>query len=158
MQKVALRDHLGLYEDETAALCHWHLAEAHYLESWSDVRSDDGTVTIIQPLIAPLYGGKSAHEVMSALSPSGERSGYDLVRANWSSLAAPPGAASAGPVPAPATAPPATRAAGPAAPAAAPTAANAAPSAANKAAATFEREWRKWLHDGIVANTAFAPK
>src|SRR5258705_571634 len=170
MQKVALRDHLGLYEDETAALCHWHLAEAHYLESWSDVRSDDGTVTIIQPLIAPLYGGKSAHEVMSALSSSGERSGYDLVRATWSRLAAPPGAASAGPVLAPAPAPPATRAAAPAAPptvtpaggaaapaarAAAPT---AAPGAANEAAAAFEREWRKWLHDGIVANTAFAPK
>jgi molybdopterin-containing oxidoreductase family iron-sulfur binding subunit len=49
LQKVALRAHVGLYEDETAALCHWHVAEAHYLESWSDVRADDGTVTIIQP-------------------------------------------------------------------------------------------------------------
>ena len=61
MEKVALRVHLGLYEDETAALCHWHIPETHYLESWSDVRADDGTVTIIQPLIAPLYGGKSTH-------------------------------------------------------------------------------------------------
>src|SRR5204862_7666741 len=79
----------GLYEDETAALCHWHIPEAHYLESWSDVRADDGTVTIIQPLIAPLYGGKSAHEMMATLTQA-ERPGYDLVRAYWSS----PGAAS----------------------------------------------------------------
>ena len=85
MQKVALRAHLGLYEDETAALCHWHISEAHFLETWSDVRSDDGTVTIIiQPLIAPLYDGKSAHEVMAALGGGGERPGYDLVRAYWS--------------------------------------------------------------------------
>jgi molybdopterin-containing oxidoreductase family iron-sulfur binding subunit len=89
MEKVALRVHLGLYEDETAALCHWHIPETHYLESWSDVRADDGTVTIIQPLIAPLYGGKSAHEVMATLSGA-ERPGYELVRAYWSS----PGAAS----------------------------------------------------------------
>ena len=49
MQKVALRAHLGLYDDETAALCHWHVNEAHFLEAWGDVRSADGTATIIQP-------------------------------------------------------------------------------------------------------------
>src|ERR1051325_2071100 len=54
MDKVAVRVHLGLYEDETAALSHWHISEAHYLESWSDVRSDDGTVTSGLPWIAPL--------------------------------------------------------------------------------------------------------
>ena len=64
LQKVALRAHVGLYEDETAELCQWHVPEAHFLEAWSDVRSDDGTVTIVQPLIAPLYGGKSRHEVL----------------------------------------------------------------------------------------------
>ena len=83
-EKVPLRAHLGLYEDETAALCHWHIPETHFLEMWSDVRSDDGTVSIVQPLIAPLYNGKSPHEVMSALSDGGERSGYDLVREFWS--------------------------------------------------------------------------
>ena len=83
MQKVGVRAHLGLYEDETAALCHWHIPEAHFLEAWSDVRSDDGTVTIVQPLIAPLYNGKSAHEVLAAIGPDGERSGYDLVREHW---------------------------------------------------------------------------
>ena len=68
MKKVGTRVHLSLYEDETSALCHWQIPEAHFLESWSDVRADDGTVTIIQPLIAPLYDGKSAHEVVAALS------------------------------------------------------------------------------------------
>ena len=57
LQKVGMRAHHGLYDDETAALCHWHVPEAHFLEMWSDVRSDDGTVSIVQPLIAPLYNG-----------------------------------------------------------------------------------------------------
>jgi molybdopterin-containing oxidoreductase family iron-sulfur binding subunit len=83
MQKVALRVHLGLYHDETAAQCHWHIPEAHFLETWSDVRGHDGTASIIQPLIAPLYNGRSVHEVMSALSEGGIRSGYDVVRSFW---------------------------------------------------------------------------
>ena len=148
MQKVALRVHLGLYEDETAAQSHWHICEAHYLEAWSDVRADDGTVTIMQPLIAPLYGGKSAHEVMSALSKNGARPGYDIVRAQWSPRPAPRPAA---PAPARTGAPAQTPA-----PAAAGTAA-AAP-APSPAVAQFARDWRKWLHDGVVAGTAFAPK
>ena len=65
--KVGLRIHLGQHEDETAELCHWHIPEAHYLESWGDVRAFDGTVSIIQPLIAPLYEGKTAHELLSVL-------------------------------------------------------------------------------------------
>src|SRR5690606_37645869 len=80
MQRVPLRVHLGLHHDETSALCHWHIPQAHFLESWSDVRADDGTVTIVQPLIAPLYNGRSAHEVVAAFAPGGLRSGYDLVR------------------------------------------------------------------------------
>jgi len=80
MDRVAVRAHVGLYHDETAALCHWHVPETHFLEAWSDVRAADGTVSIVQPLIAPLYNGHSAHEVLSALDPDGARSGYDLVR------------------------------------------------------------------------------
>ena len=56
--KIKLRIHLGLYDDETAQLCHWHVPEAHCLESWSDLQAFDGTVSIQQPLIAPLYKGK----------------------------------------------------------------------------------------------------
>jgi len=83
LAKVPLRMHLGLYPDETAALCHWHVPEAHPLEAWSDVRAFDGTVTIVQPLIAPLYGGKSAHELLAAFGEPPDRSGYDLVRQHW---------------------------------------------------------------------------
>ena len=65
LAKVPLRVHSGLYEDETSAYCHWHIPETHYLESWSDIRAYDGTATILQPLIAPLYSGKSSHEILS---------------------------------------------------------------------------------------------
>jgi len=81
--RVALRVHLGLYDDETSALCHWHIPEAHYLESWGDARAYDGTVTILQPLIAPLYNGKTAHEVLAALFGQTDRSAYDIVRDSW---------------------------------------------------------------------------
>ncbi|MFZ3340103.1 MAG: TAT-variant-translocated molybdopterin oxidoreductase [Terriglobales bacterium] len=81
--KVAMRVCLGLYQNETAQLCHWNINEAHYLESWGDGRAYDGTVSIVQPLIAPLYGGKSAHELMSALLGAPDATGYDIVRAYW---------------------------------------------------------------------------
>jgi molybdopterin-containing oxidoreductase family iron-sulfur binding subunit len=83
MARVPLRVHLGLYEDETAQLCHWHVPEAHFLESWGDVRAHDGTVSIVQPLIAPLYGGTTAHELLSTLAGPGDRSSYDVVREHW---------------------------------------------------------------------------
>jgi len=85
LTQVRFRAHLGLYVNETAALCHWHIPEAHFLESWSDARSYDGTVTILQPLIAPLYGGSSIHEVVSLLNGEPDRAVHDLVRAYWSS-------------------------------------------------------------------------
>ena len=85
MDKVPLRVHLGLHDDETAERCHWQVPQAHFLEAWSDARAVDGTVTILQPLIAPLYpAARSAHEVLAALSPRPERSGYDIVREHWS--------------------------------------------------------------------------
>ena len=105
--------HLSLYDDETSALCHWQIPEAHFLEAWSDARAYDGTVSIVQPLIAPLYGGKSAHEVLAAMSDRPERSGYDIVRESLE-----PDAAADG---------------------------------------RFRRtSWRRWLHDGVVPDTAFA--
>jgi Fe-S-cluster-containing dehydrogenase component len=83
LQKVALSVHLGTHQDETAVLCDWHVPEAHYLETWGDVRGHDGTVTIQQPLIAPLHGGRSAIEFLSAVTAAPNRSGYDIVRAHW---------------------------------------------------------------------------
>jgi molybdopterin-containing oxidoreductase family iron-sulfur binding subunit len=83
LRRVAFRAHLSLYEDETSYLCHWHVPEAHWLESWGDARAFDGTVTIQQPLITPLYGGKSALEVLSALGGRPGVSSYDIVRNYW---------------------------------------------------------------------------
>ncbi|MGA7446028.1 MAG: TAT-variant-translocated molybdopterin oxidoreductase [Terriglobales bacterium] len=79
---VGLKVFLGTHRNETAELCQWHVPEAHYLESWSDARAYDGTVSIIQPLIEPLYGGKSAHEIIATLA-SQSSAGHDLVQQYW---------------------------------------------------------------------------
>jgi MoCo/4Fe-4S cofactor protein with predicted Tat translocation signal len=81
--KIPLRVHLGLYQNESAELCQWHINQTHELESWSDARACDGTVSIIQPLIAPLYSGKSTLEFVALLSGQTDAAGYDLVRAYW---------------------------------------------------------------------------
>jgi MoCo/4Fe-4S cofactor protein with predicted Tat translocation signal len=81
--KVPLRIHCGLYDDETAEICHWHIPQTHFLETWGDARAYDGTVGIIQPLIAPLYHGRSLHEVLHVLSGEIGKSDHDLVRDYW---------------------------------------------------------------------------
>ncbi len=83
LKKVKFRARLGLYEDETSAECHWHVPQAHTLEAWGDARAFDGTITIQQPLILPLFGGKSAHEFLGALGVDPSRTGYNIVRAHW---------------------------------------------------------------------------
>ena len=83
LDKVATRIHLGLYEDETAEVCHWHVPEAHYLESWGDVRAFDGTVSLIQPLIAPLYDGRTALELVGVMNSAAGQTPMDLVKAYW---------------------------------------------------------------------------
>jgi MoCo/4Fe-4S cofactor protein with predicted Tat translocation signal len=65
--KVPNSAHLGSHVDETAQIATWHINSAHYLESWSDARAYDGTLSVIQPMIEPLYGGKSAHDVVQTL-------------------------------------------------------------------------------------------
>ncbi|MBV1698040.1 MAG: 4Fe-4S dicluster domain-containing protein [Hyphomicrobiales bacterium] len=76
--------HLGLYEDETAARCTWHLPQSHPLESWSDIRAFDGTGSIVQPLIRPLYDSRTAHELLTLVGGSTTAgSGYDIVRNHW---------------------------------------------------------------------------
>src|SRR4029077_9360494 len=82
-RNVPLRIHLGLHNDETAELCHWHLNEAHYLEAWGDTRSYDGSVTIVHPLIHHLYSGRSALEVAAFFSGQPNVTGYELVRGYW---------------------------------------------------------------------------
>jgi MoCo/4Fe-4S cofactor protein with predicted Tat translocation signal len=76
---------LGLYEDETSRLAHWHLPQAHFLEGWGDLRSADGVYSVVQPLIAPLYGGKTAEELLSFVLGE-ERTGYELVRESFAAL------------------------------------------------------------------------
>ncbi|MGE5414216.1 MAG: TAT-variant-translocated molybdopterin oxidoreductase, partial [Syntrophomonadaceae bacterium] len=83
MGNVPMRVRWGLYDDETSRLSHWHVASAHDLEAWGDARALDGTVTILQPLIAPLFGGKSAHELLAAFSKEPERTGHDIVKDYW---------------------------------------------------------------------------
>src|SRR5579884_438452 len=83
MQKVGFRLHLGLYQDETSRQCHWHLPEAHYLESWGDARAFDGTASLVQPLIEPLYHGRSALEMMSVINGVTSTPAHELVRNHW---------------------------------------------------------------------------
>jgi len=112
LSKIALRIHLGLYEDETSFLCDWHIPETHYLESWSDTRAFDGTQSIVQPLIAPLYGGKSSHELLAAIDGHPELTSYEIVQGYWKT----------------------------------------------QIADDFDRRWRRALHDGLIQNSAYAPK
>jgi MoCo/4Fe-4S cofactor protein with predicted Tat translocation signal len=82
MSNVRLKIQMSLYPDETSRFCDWHLPQAHYLESWSDARALDGTVTIVQPLIEPLFRGLSPHELLALLT--GElTSSYDVIRQHW---------------------------------------------------------------------------
>jgi MoCo/4Fe-4S cofactor protein with predicted Tat translocation signal len=82
LDKVRLRIHHGLYLDETAERCHWHLPASHGLESWGDLRAADGTVSVVQPLIAPLYNTLSEIEVLAAFG-EGDQKGHDILRARW---------------------------------------------------------------------------
>jgi MoCo/4Fe-4S cofactor protein with predicted Tat translocation signal len=116
MNRVTTRVQLSLYDDETTALCQWHVPEAHFLEGWSDGRAYDGTASIVQPLIAPLYDGKTAHEFLAAMGDKPERSGYDIVRDFWRVQST------------------------------------------TSTAADFDTAWTRWLHDGVIPDTAFPPQ
>jgi len=83
LKKVHASIHLSPYFDETSAYCTWHIPESHYLETWSDARAYDGTASIIQPLISPLYYTKSAHDVVAAFSEKPGNPPHELVRAYW---------------------------------------------------------------------------
>ena len=78
--------HFGSHVDETAALASWHVPSAHFLESWGDARARCGTLCVVQPLILPLYGAKSAVELLGLLASGEDRPGYDLVQATWRGL------------------------------------------------------------------------
>jgi len=108
--KANIVAHLGSHYNETGQISHWHIPSAHYLESWSDARAYDGTVSIVQPMIDPLYGGHTAHHVFQALLNDPMVSPYDAVRETWKTTIK----------------------------------------------GDFETGWRKALHDGWIADTAYA--
>jgi molybdopterin-containing oxidoreductase family iron-sulfur binding subunit len=83
LKKIENTVYLGLHENETSRLCRWHLSQAHYLEAWGDARTYDGTVSIVQPLIEPLFDGRSATEVLAMILGDKEGTdggGYAIVR------------------------------------------------------------------------------
>jgi molybdopterin-containing oxidoreductase family iron-sulfur binding subunit len=80
--KAKLSIALATHVDETSKAATWHLNRAHALETWSDVRAEDGTASIVQPLIAPLFDGKSDAEVLDLLLGRG-RKAYEIVQATW---------------------------------------------------------------------------
>jgi molybdopterin-containing oxidoreductase family iron-sulfur binding subunit len=113
LSKARYRAHLSLYEDETSEICQWRLPEAHYLESWGDARAFDGTLSLQQPLILPLYDGRSAAELLQMFTETPQRSSYEIVKGYWAG-------AHKGP--------------------------------------DFEAWWRRSVHDGLIADSAFPSK
>jgi MoCo/4Fe-4S cofactor protein with predicted Tat translocation signal len=107
--KAQIVAHLGSHVDETGQISHWHIPSAHYLESWSDARAYEGTISVVQPMIDPLYGGKSAHDVLQALLDEPLLSAYEAVRVTQKA----------------------------------------------NIKGDFEPGWRKVLHDGWIADTAY---
>jgi len=116
-EKVAVRIHVGQLLDETAEYCQWQVAESHFLETWGDLRGPDGTATITQPLVNPLYDTQSIQAVVAAFLGRGFAPAMELVRETWQAHFEQQGAGG-----------------------------------------TFERFWRRCLHDGVVPGTAAAAK
>ena len=175
-EKVPLRIHVGSHQNETADICHWHIPEKHYLEAWGDGRAYDGTVSLTQPLIAPLYDSHSISEVAQLFFKENyDKTDYDILKGFWQTqtvssqpitTAATATNSSAGSHALNSTNVPSGSAANtnsnsstspqPAAmTAAGPSQGNStsAQSAATSAAAAFEDRWRKYVHDGMIPNT-----
>ncbi len=83
MAKVPHTIALGHAADETSAKAEWHVPRAHFLESWGDARAVGGTLSVVQPMILPLFGGRSPVEVLGLMVGGKDRPGYDIVRETW---------------------------------------------------------------------------
>jgi Fe-S-cluster-containing dehydrogenase component len=161
-QKARTRIYLGLYDDETAEVSTWHVPAAHFLETWGDIRAFDGTVSIIQPLIEPLYAGRTAYELLAMLLGQPQAKVEDIVREFWQGQTNADGmlaqTVAQFPVP-PAPVPSATQIAQTSTPAAAdsntpfPTLA----ATASPADIQFQKAWELSLKSGVVLGSAFAP-
>ncbi len=153
--KARMRMRLGLYEDETSEVCQWHLPESHALECWGDGRAYDGTVTLQQPLIEPLYGGRSANEVLAMFTDVPLRGSMEIVKGYWAgqhggSVQAAGQRTQRIPAGQPAAAIQPTVAGQP----------SAAGQSTGAAQATgdFELWWRRVVHDGVIAGSALPVK
>ncbi|HEU4630329.1 MAG TPA: 4Fe-4S dicluster domain-containing protein [Gemmatimonadaceae bacterium] len=83
LRRVPNTVHLGLYEDETARACAWHVPALHYLERWGDARAYDGTASLVQPLVAPLFGGHCADELLALVAGEATPRAHDLLQTHW---------------------------------------------------------------------------
>ena len=83
LERVPTSIHLSFDENETSQRSTWHVPRAHALEAWGDARTYDGTVTLAQPLIEPLFAGVSSIELLASLGQGRPMNGADLVRQTW---------------------------------------------------------------------------
>ncbi len=84
IRRVPFSIHLGQYVNATARAARWHIPQAHPLEAWSDLRAFDGATTLAQPMIEPLFGGKTAHELLDCIANYPGRSAFDIIKNHWS--------------------------------------------------------------------------
>lgn len=84
IKKIKNSIHISEHVNETSAQTNWHIPRTHYLESWGDASSADGTISIIQPMIQPLFGGQCDVEILNLLATGRDQRGYDIVRETWS--------------------------------------------------------------------------
>ena len=109
LHKVANTVHLSSHVDETSQLTNWHIPNTHFLEAWGDATSLNGTRSIIQPQIEPLFGAISAVDLLSLLASAEKTNGYNEVQKTWQTILP---------------------------------------------ALSFDKSWRRVLHDGILASAA----
>jgi molybdopterin-containing oxidoreductase family iron-sulfur binding subunit len=87
LDKVEQSFHLSIYSDETSAKTSWHLPRAHYLEAWGDARTPDGTLALAQPIVEPIFGARSAIEVLREFVGRGDTPAETLVRETFAAAA-----------------------------------------------------------------------
>ena len=153
-----LRAHLSQYRDETSELCHWQIPESHYLETWSDTRSYDGTVSIVQPLIEPLYQSKSAHELLAVFTPQYDKKPYDIIRDYWRGTSNQQTAEQSRQEAVGSRQNGENRTAGTGPNGQEAPVGGQQSAVAGRLSADFETWWRKCVHDGFVPNTALPVK
>ena len=83
IEKAGLSIYLGMFKDETAARCDWHIPRSHYLESWGDLRAGDGLISLVQPLIAPLYNSMSDLELLAMLQDGSAKTPLEMLKSHW---------------------------------------------------------------------------